>query len=90
MIPLKTFVSKTEIWMEMDDFLFSIIPFDKFSFFYRAETLIRRSELEEELDFAEQYLEGLDFPTVNSHDDFHNRNVLYDSQSGDACYMLLP
>ena len=44
--------------------------------------MIKRDELAEEVNFVEQYLEGLDFPCANTHDDFHLYNIIYDDSSG--------
>ena len=54
----------------------------------RRPSVIDLKEVEWEVRFVEQYLQGLNIPTANTHNDFHNFNVLYDEKSGKGCQML--
>ena len=50
--------------------------------FCRIASVINLTEVQKELDFVENYLDGLNMPTANTHDDGHFMNIIYDDKSG--------
>ena len=48
----------------------------------------KKSNIKDEIDYAEEYMKDLDFPVSYCHNDLHHRNLMYDDETGKHKEML--